>query len=381
MSVFSKIFQSRRTEPKSQLLFREGLPTELEARVEALRTERDELATVMSAISDAVLAINSDETVLFYNTRLVSLFGGEGLESRSRLREIFKQPDVLGAYDAAIRENRMSALTAVPFEDGSGRRFFSISVSPLRKGTEAVYGAVGVFHDVTDLKKAEQIRIDFVANVSHELRTPLTAIKGYADTLIQDFQEGRSVQKEFVEIIARNTERLMNLINDLLDLSSLETGESSHAWLKCEVSPREITDRVIRQMRGVVERKKHSIKVEYEVETVQADSHRLEQVLVNLFENAVKYTPSGGLISILWKKVSGSAVVLKITDSGPGIPAEHHARLFERFYRVDKARSREQGGTGLGLAIVKHIMQRHGGSVEVESAPGRGSSFICVFPG
>ena len=221
------------------------------------------------------------------------------------------------------------------------------------------------------------MRIDFVANVSHELRTPLTAIKGYADTLILDSKQGQPASPEFLEIIARNTDRLMNLINDLLNLSSLEAKDNLQ---KTSLPTGELTSRVIQQMRGVFESKRQQISVETRVSTVLADPTRLEQVLVNLLDNANKYTPAHGRISVHWESSSEGITLLKIADSGPGIPSEHHSRLFERFYRVDKARSREEGGTGLGLAIVKHIMQRHEGSVSVESSPGQGSTFICEFP-
>jgi two-component system phosphate regulon sensor histidine kinase PhoR len=165
-------------------------------------------------------------------------------------------------------------------------------------------------------------------------------------------------------------------MNDLLDLSSLESRDNIQ---KDEVLVQEISEHAIRGLNQKIKEKGHTVEIQAKITTVQADRSRLEQVLVNILDNAIKYTPENGKILINWVK-DGKWVALKVTDNGPGIPHEHHARLFERFYRVDKARSREQGGTGLGLAIVKHIMQGHGGTVAVESELGKGSTFICRFP-
>lgn len=350
---------------------------DLAAKVQSLSREQVELDTVMGAISDAILAVDLEGGPLFFNSRFELLFGREGLrERRLRLWGMFRDPDILTAFQGALREGRVGATKAIPLEQTNGpRRYFQLSVSPLRKKEGAIYGAVGVFHDVTELKSAEQMRIDFVANVSHELRTPLTVIKGYADTLVEDLRD-QSVYLEQVKSIARNTDRLMNLMNDLLDLSSIESDSIiQRDWLNCE----EVSERIVSQLHGAFEGKGQSIQIDCAAQTVYADLQRLEQVLVNLLANANKYTPAGGAISVAWIE-EPNATVLRVFDNGPGIPVEHHSRLFERFYRMDKARSREQGGTGLGLAIVKHIMHRHEGGVWIDSAPGKGSAFYCRFP-
>lgn len=355
---------------------------DLESKTESLNLERQELSTLMGAISDGVLSVDGNGAPLYYNSRFEILFGAPGAYSQDvrgvRLFEMFRDPDILNAFDAALRQGRVGTAPAIPVVMGSdgARRFFSLSVSPLKKPNGKVYGAIGIFHDVTELKAAEQMRIDFVANVSHELRTPLTSIKGYTDTIIDDVRRGRSIMPEFLSTIARNVERLMGLINDLLDLSSLESGELLQ---KARLSTEEITERIVSQMRPAFENKKHAVKVDVVAPFVWADPRRLEQILVNLLDNAIKYTPHEGKITVHWL-ADASSVYLRVADTGPGIPPEHQARLFERFYRVDKARSRELGGTGLGLAIVKHIMQRHGGSVWVESKQGQGATFICRFP-
>jgi two-component system phosphate regulon sensor histidine kinase PhoR len=199
-------------------------------------------------------------------------------------------------------------------------------------------------------------------------------IKGYVDTLIED--PSIQANAEYLQSIARNSERLMLLMNDLLDLSSIE----SDSFIQKEtLSTEEVTARILKQLKGAFDSKKQTVKTELKEKMVYADLHRLEQVLVNLLGNANKYTPQEGEVEINWKSERGGTL-LQIRDNGPGIPVEHHSRLFERFYRVDKGRSRDQGGTGLGLAIVKHIMQRHEGSVWVESEIGKGSTFYCWFP-
>jgi two-component system phosphate regulon sensor histidine kinase PhoR len=351
---------------------------DLAAKTQSLSMEQVELETIMGSISDAILAVDPEGNPLFFNSRFELVFGKEGLRQRHvKLWAIFREPEILNGFQSALKEGRSTDTKAIPLDQKDGpRRFFSLSVSPLRNKEGSIYGAVGIFHDVTELKTAEQMRIDFVANVSHELRTPLTVIKGYADTLILDSKPD-SPNLEYLNSIARNSDRLMNLMNDLLDLSSIE---SDSIIQKDALSTEEVTFRIVRQLQGAFDAKEQVVKTNCGARTVVADTPRLEQVLVNLLGNANKYTPRGGQITISWEP-EGENVLLKVSDTGPGIPVEHHARLFERFYRIDKARSREQGGTGLGLAIVKHIMQRHEGSVWVESSPGLGSTFYCRFPG
>ena len=334
--------------------------------------EPEQQAALMGAISDAVLAVDKKGKPLFYNTRFAVLVGKQALKTGTTFRDFFSDASILETYQTALDKGQTATTHSIVLVNESGKSYFSLSVSPLQNG------AVGIFHDVTDLKRAEQMRIDFVANVSHELRTPLTAIKGYADTLLDDATQGRPIERPFLESIVRNTGRLMNLINDLLDLSSLESTEVIHA---AETDTQELTSRILSQMQNAFERKNQKATLQIDAPFVFADSKRIEQVLVNLIDNASKYTPAGGKIHVSWEQGKDHKVLLKVKDTGPGIPLEHHARLFERFYRVDKARSREQGGTGLGLAIVKHILQRHGGTVSIESTVGQGATFICEFPG
>jgi len=361
----------------------DDLGKNLESTVQSLTTEQVELDAIMGAISDAILAVDLDEVPIFYNSRFEMIFGGGKVRRNVKLWEILRDPEILKSYKRALTEGKSGGTRAFSLEvENQQKRYFSLSVSPLRKQGGVIYGALGIFHDITELKVAEQMRIDFVANVSHELRTPLTSIKGYTETLLLDSKKApkEGPEKEYLSIIARNAERLMNLMGDLLELSALESSVLLH---KEVISTKEITERVLKQLEPRFQAKHQVANLTIEAASVLADPNRIEQVLINLLDNASKYTPDGGQIAISWElpKKGGKDCFLKVQDNGPGIPAEHLGRLFERFYRIDKARSREQGGTGLGLAIVKHIMQRHEGAVWVESTLGHGSTFTCRFPG
>lgn len=335
----------------------------------------DQQAMLMAAISDAVLAVDLLGQPIFYNSRFAIMCGDVRLSKR-RIWKLFNENKILQAFQKALKEGETITVEAVLFNLPTGRYFYSASIAPLKRKDGEIFGAIGLFHDVTDLKKAEQMRIDFVANVSHELRTPLTAIKGYTDTLLADVKDGKAIETGFLEVIGRNSARLMSLINDLLDLSVIESTDVLH---RTKVKTDELTARVLRQFESKLAMKEQQLAVHYGASEIKADADRIEQVLANLLDNANKYTPAGGKIQVSWLN-DERAIRLEVSNSGPAIPQEHHERLFERFYRVDKARSREMGGTGLGLAIVKHIMERHGGSVRVASSSGEGTKFICKLP-
>ncbi len=354
------------------------MPTTIAQHITPPMNQQRELhAALMSAISDALVAVDHFGIPIFENSRFSDLFPRPlGMDT---LWTIFEEAGILDVFEMALEEGLPGSVKVIPTWVDGQSRYYSLSVSALKSSDGDIYGALGIFHDVTELKKAEQIRIDFVANVSHELRTPLTAIKGYTDTVREDIIMGRAVEPEFVEIIARNAGRLMSLINDLLDLSLLDA--NADQLERGEVSTEELTSRVAKQMSARIENRKQTLTVLNSAPRLWADPARLEQVVLNLLDNAHKYTPEGGRLTLSWEPTpEGGGVFLKVSDSGPGIAPEHHARLFERFYRVDKARSRDMGGTGLGLAIVKHIVQRHGGTIELDSQLGAGATFICRFP-
>lgn len=352
------------------------LGRDLRSKTIRLSREKTELRTIMSAVSEAVLAISREKRVLFYNSQFAYLFNPASTSPEATISEILRSPDVLSAYDEALKSGQ-AARSELEINVAGEQlpRYFQLSVTPLKKKhNQEVYGVVGIFYDITEMKQAERIRIEFVGNVSHELRTPLTTINGYLQTLTSDFKSGRTDQaQEFLGIVSQNVGRLKHLVEDLLDLSSLESGKE----LKFEaVDVQDITESILKQ----VNTSKHKIKIHYGFKQLVADPKRMEQVLRNLMENAVRYVPEGRNVEINWLEGQGGKFELHVKDDGPGIGLEHQARLFERFYRIDEARSRETGGTGIGLSLVKHIVQRHGGQVIVRSELGRGSEFICEFP-
>lgn len=354
----------------------DSIKRDLADKTQSLSREQEESGTIMAAISDAILAVDTQGTPLFFNSRFEVLFETKELRKRNvRLWGLFREPQILEPFRNTLKHGKSDQVRTVVVETEGKRRFLSLSVSPLRNSEGTLYGAVGIFHDITDLKSAEQMRIDFVANAAHELRTPVTSIKGYGQTLELDAAAGAKTDMEFVKALNRNVDRLMNLMNDLLDLSSIE---SSYVLQRTHVQTETVTSRVIEQLEPAFHSMEQSLTVSYGTGVVFADASRLEQILVNLLNNANKYTPRGGKVDVTWSKTE-AGVVVRVSNTGPGIPPEHQERLFERFYRVDRSRSRDQGGTGLGLAIVKHIMQRHGGTAWVESSPGEGASFSCLF--
>ena len=241
-------------------------------------------------------------------------------------------------------------------------------------------GTVLVFHDVTRLRRLESLRRDFVANVSHELKTPITSIQGFVETLIDGAMESSEDANRFLAIISKQSQRLARIVDDLLSISRLEDDGVKDSLRKEVVTTEEIFLHSVQPCSFAASKKKLSIlNKSNEIFKIVVDGHLVEQALSNLFTNAIKYSDQGGEIHFNCE-VNGREVVFSVQDFGVGIPDEHFSRLFERFYRVDKARSRKLGGTGLGLAIVKHIAQAHSGRVAVESKVGEGSKFSLHLP-
>ncbi len=357
----------------------ETIAAGLRRNIDDLLNEREQQSKVLSAISDGILAVDKEGVALFFNSKIELFFRRSvGHKKQLILWELFRDPELLEAYQNALDISVSSEVTLALQEIDKSIRYFAVSITPLHKANGTVYGAVGIFHDITELKLIEQMRIDFVANVSHELRTPLTSIIGYSDSLMYDLDKGMPIDRKSIEVVHTNGKRLLALISDLLDLSDIE---SSAVLRRENTNTESITNYIIESLKEHINKRGQLIELVYEAKNVFADQHRLEQILTNLLDNASKYSGEFSTIKIIWQSIPNKNFTrLIVEDNGPGIPAEHHTRLFERFYRVDKARSRDQGGTGLGLAIVKHIMQRHNGSISVESKLGRGTKFICDFP-
>lgn len=354
----------------------------LKKKKDQLQREREENQAFMASVQEGLMSVSTAEKVLFFNSRFASQFIHSSLVQKEdlSLSDVFRQPEIYLAFRQVLQTGQYQRITCkMNTLIDNQARFFSISLTALRRNkNQEVYGAIGVFHDISDIKLAEQIRIDFVGNASHELRTPLTSIKGYVETLREDIKVNRyDSAPKFLDIVSRNVNRLIELVNDLLSLSQLE----SYSELKLEtMDPLQVSDQIVSEMALIASEKKQVIRVIGEAPAFKADIRKVEQVLRNLISNAIKYIPEGKSIQIRWEKPNTEQVLLRVIDDGPGIPEEHHARLFERFYRIDRGRTRDMGGTGLGLAIVKHIMQSHGGTIQVKSKLGVGSEFICTFP-
>ncbi len=344
---------------------------QLEERLTMLGRERHQLRTMLDGMVEGVLLLDAAGRVVLANPAFTRMFDAlEPVEGRRPL-EVARVPVLQELVDAALA-------TTVPLSrdmvlGGERPRAISASLAAVRDADQMV-GAVAVFHDVTEIRRLEQVRRDFVANVSHELRTPLTAIKGYAETLLGGALEDPPRAAEFVEVIARHAERLRALIEDLLDLAAIEQGEAPTAL--GPVSVREVATQAESTLRPAALNKRQDLRVTLaaDLPDVLADRDRLAQVLINLLDNAVKFTPEDGRIDIA-AVMEGGRIVITVRDTGVGIPPGEQERIFERFYRVDRSRDRREGGTGLGLAIAKHLTQAMGGSIEVESAPGSGTTF------
>lgn len=358
------------------------LQKKLRKRKDQLFREREEMQAFMSSVQEGLINVSLEEKVIFFNSRFATLFLNSEKMAMGQLKltDIFRTPDVYDSFKKVFLtgQTQKSTMKMETVLDHYHRNFL-VSLTPLRKTkSNEIYGVIGVFHDITDLKKLEQVRIDFVANASHELRSPLTSVKGYVDTLKEDLKNGQLQEAStFLDIISRNVTRLIELVNDLLTLSSLE----SHGELQLErIVPLQITDLVVSDLSLFAKEKSQVIIIKSGVDSFFADAQKVEQILKNLIMNAIKYIPQNKKIQVIWERDVEGNTLLRVIDDGPGIQQEHHDRLFERFYRVDKGRSRDQGGTGLGLAIVKHIMISHNGKVELKSQLGQGSEFICTFP-
>ncbi len=291
--------------------------------------------------------------------------------------EVFRDPELNDLIQATLADKKGHRRSLSPL--GQPGKTFQVQSSSVQYPENGGEGVIVVFHDVTDLKHLERVRQDFVANVSHELRTPLTGIKGYVEALRDGGLQNPVQAEQFLGVIQRHSERMDKIVSDLLLLSEIE---SADRVLQSEtVHLPELLRTAVETLRPLAEGKKQSLRVEplEGLPTLRADSQKIHQVMINLLHNAISYTPEGGSIAVEAIPVS-EGVEISVIDNGIGIPPDDLPRIFERFYRVDKGRSRELGGTGLGLSIVKHIVEAHGGQIRVESKPGKGSRFTFFLP-
>jgi len=339
----------------------------LEESFAALKNSQRQLETLLNSMQDAVVAVGADERVQWANRSMDKL-----VPQHSRLNapvvETVRDPDFLRAVRCAIETRQVCAARATSISPG---RTFDVTAAPMPGGA-----AVAVLRDLTEADRMEKTRRDFIANVSHELRTPLTSIQGYTETLLDGAEENNH-SREFLEIIRKNATRMSRLTEDLLTLARVESGE--HRFDLQPVMPSELLAEAVQNFHQLAGAHNVELKVENNAEVqVVADREAVHHIFANLIDNALKYAASGGTI-VVGTRARACAVEFYVRDSGPGIPSEHLPRLFERFYRVDKARSRESGGTGLGLAIAKHIVLAHGGTIRAESELGHGSTFLFTL--
>jgi two-component system, OmpR family, phosphate regulon sensor histidine kinase PhoR len=334
-----------------------------------LENRRRELAALLDSMQEAVVAITREGNVSWSNAVMQRLAGTQIREGRALVQSV-RDPDVLACAEGALRERKVLSGRANSLLPG---RTFEINATPMPGG-----GAVIVLHDVSSVEAAEKSRRDFIANVSHELRTPLTSISGYVETLLEDPNPRPETTREFLSIILKNSNRMNRLTEDLLELAGVESPDYKISRQRIRASA--LVEDAIESLAGLVV--DSGIALESggaPADAVLADPDAMTQVFGNLIENAMKYGKSGGRVRVS-AQARQDEVEFVVQDFGPGIAYEHLNRIFERFYRVDKARSRDSGGTGLGLAIVKHIVQAHGGRIWAESELGAGAAFHFTLP-
>ncbi len=358
---------------------------ELQARTQIILDDKNKLDAIMSNMREAVVTTDYQERIILINNSALAMFGLSKVEiNKDYLWEKIRNEKVCRLVRGLIvssgkAENGSRPEKVVEIEILSPeKKLLQMHLSPIQID-KVTYGILLVFHDITELRKLENARREFVANVSHELRTPIATIKGYVETLLENKETSEETLCEFLGIIMKHTQRLDNLIEDILQLSKLDSSD-----LKMELHELELY--------GCIENifshyKEHCVKKDQTIEldmppslpAMETNEYLLRQLLTNLLDNAIKYTPNGGRIGLKVEAVD-SSIRFEISDSGIGIAPEHILRIFERFYRVDPSRSREMGGTGLGLSIVKHIVNLHHGVVKVDSNVGVGSKFIIMIP-
>ncbi|MET0484761.1 MAG: ATP-binding protein [Candidatus Rokuibacteriota bacterium] len=352
----------------------------LREQIQSVEAERAKATAILDGMVEGVIAVDGHEAILLMNERARAIFGvGAGRGEGKPFQEIVRNADLHEVFRESHAPDGGPLQRELRLRHPADRTLRVSAVPLALSGGET--GVVMVLQDVTELRRLEQVRTEFVANVSHELRTPLTAIQGYLETLLAGALEEREHAQRFLEIAFRHTERLGRLLNDLTDLSNIELGKVSLRLAPVRVSE------VVAEVIDIVNPKATAGRVGLVTDvrppdlTIHADRDRLAQILINLVDNAVKYTPENGWVTVRARALDDGRVELMIRDTGVGIPRADLPRITERFYRVDKARSRELGGTGLGLAIVKHLVLAHGGELQIESEQEEGTTVRVALPG
>ncbi|MBN1567606.1 MAG: PAS domain-containing protein [Acidobacteria bacterium] len=349
----------------------------LDRTIRTLTEERNQSAAVLASMGEGVAVIGTDQKVLYCNDAFCSAAGIAGMSCQGRpITELIRHSDFLLIIQKALAGGETIHGEVVV---GSIRtRSYSVTSAPIRNDGITT-GAVMVLHDITEIRRLERARRDFIANISHEFKTPLTAIQGFAETLLGGALEDAGNRRRFLEIIREHALRLGRLTDDLLKLAQIEAGQMQPEIQPVNISA--IIDPCMEVGRIKSDQKGLILNAEYgaDVPPLFGDLRSFQEILQNLLDNAVRYTPPGGKV-LVKAEVDGPEVIVSVSDTGIGIPKADQDRIFERFYRADAARSRESGGTGLGLAIVKHLVEAHGGRIRVESEVGQGSTFYIHFP-
>lgn len=354
-----------------------SLSSQLQHSLDALSREKDLMANVLSSMTDGVVTFRPDGRVILANAPAAGLLGYDGpLPSGRPLPD---GPDAAELY--RLVEQVTASGSPIAGEIGRESRHVAVRMAPLKRSSGDVGGIVAVLQDVTRERQLEQMRRDFVSDVSHELRTPLSFIQGYSEALLDGLDRNPEQRRSYLQIIVEETVRLKRLVTNLLDLSLLEAGRFKPPQEPFSLAG--VLKRAMRAMEPMAGSLGVAIKAEGAVDLPPAlgDEDRIEQVLINLMDNALRHTPAGGWVTVSVRPSPGlDAINIDVADTGEGIPPGELPRIWERFYKVDKARTRSHGGTGLGLSIVKSIVSAHGGEVTVESTPGLGTTFHVVLP-
>ena len=355
------------------------MAADLEDKLNTVVRQRNERDAILSSMVEGVLAIDADERLLRMNDAAARLLGVEAARAEGRsLPEIVRSIDLHKLVEAVI-STQQPVEGEVVLRDREPR-FLHVNGTVLRDAPDRRNGALLVIHDVSDLKRLENVRRDFVANVSHELKTPVTSIQGYVETLLDGAMNDAQQREKFLRIVAKHTERLHAILEDLLTLARVEQEREKRENILANGSLRGVLEAAVADCGAKAEEKNMQVQLTCPPElTASINASLLEQAVVNLIENAIVYSPPGQAVEVSGL-VGEREIEIRVRDRGCGISREHLPRIFERFYRVDKSRSRDSGGTGLGLAIVKHIVQLHGGRTVVESVPGKGSTFSIFLP-
>jgi two-component system phosphate regulon sensor histidine kinase PhoR len=375
-----RIYPGQEFSPLAQAI--NQMAESIQAHIQTITKQKQQLEAILNGMSEGVMVLDAKGKIQTINRALARLITHPPATIGRRPLELIRSAELQEACDRVLAESEEPQIQPYSLEINLDEgRVFDVNIVQLRDQQGGI-GAIVVFHDISQLKRLEKVRQDFVANVSHELRTPLTSIKGYAETLQSEGREESDTSRAFLEIILKNANHMAKMVDDLLQLARLETGEGppvtvssdaanalNSAWSSCEslASEKDVSLVNFLPDRGVL---------------VQADLEQLIQVFRNLLENGIKYSPPGGSLYVSCDYGSTFGT-FQIRDEGPGIPSQAQERVFERFYRVEKDRSDHSGSTGLGLAICRHIIQNHGGKIWVESpAPGetKGSAFFFTLP-